>query len=34
MWLTLKQIFEGAGFFAGHGDYPLDLLDGEEIVGR
>ena len=27
-----KQIFKGAGFFSEHGDPPLDLLDGGEIV--
>lgn len=34
MGVAFKQIFEGAGFFAEHGDHSLDLLDGGEIVGR
>ena len=34
MGLTFEQIFEGAGFFAEHGNDSLDLLDGGEIVGR
>jgi hypothetical protein len=33
MGLSFEQVFEGAGFFAEHGDHPLDLLDGGEIVG-
>ena len=34
MGLAFEQIFEGAGFFAEHGNDSLDLLDGGEIVGR
>ena len=34
MKLTFEQIFEGAGFFAEHGDHPFDLLDGGEVVRR
>ena len=34
MGLTFKIIFEGASFFAEHGDNALDLLDGGEVVGR